>query len=129
MEGGANSADTLNYLVPPSLLPPLPTPFVLKGHIFFDIHWILMHSGWFGSIFPRHLKFLQIKEGYLISGWTHCADSLNCLVCPSLLTKILGDLLDINALSLKQKYLSHAFQIFSNSRGGRKFFRWNQFWR
>ena len=64
LEGGANSADTLNYFVPPSSpLPPPPAPSVLKGRIFFDIHWILMHFGWFGSTFPRHLKFLQIKEG------------------------------------------------------------------
>ena len=58
ISGGTNFAESLSYLVPPSVSQ-FSKFFRSK---FFVIHLISMHFVWFRSTFLRVLKFLQIKE-------------------------------------------------------------------
>ena len=78
--GGTNSAQWLNYLVPPS-----PFQFQRFQELkFFLIHCTLMGSNRFTSTFLNFLKFSQIKEGgpnFLVG--TNSAERLNYLVPPS----------------------------------------------
>ena len=74
---GTNSAERLNYLVPPSV-------FIFQkfqGLKFFVIHCISMGSNRFTRAFLNFLKFPQIKDGgpnFLVG--TNSAERLNYLV-------------------------------------------------
>ena len=75
--GGTNSAERLNYLVPPAVS----TFQKFQWLKFFVIHCISMGSNWFSRTFLKFLEFLQIKEGgpnFLVG--INSADRLNYLV-------------------------------------------------
>ena len=74
---GNNSAERLNYFVPPSVF-----QFQkFEGLKFFAIHCSSMGSNWFTSTFLNFLNFPKLKMWNLISwGGTNSAEQLNYLI-------------------------------------------------
>ena len=88
-----------------------------------------MHSAWFRSIFPRVLKFLQIKEGGdLISEsnqFSRKSELFGHPFCISILkglwSQIFCHSLDLDAFHLIQEYFSQSPEISANETGGPNF--------
>ena len=80
-----------------------------------------MHSAWFMSIFLGVLKFIQIKEGDLISGGNQCfrkaelfGRSFYIWILKVLGTQIHCHWLDFNPFCMIQEYFYQSLEISTN---------------